>query len=55
VLPRASATGDFSKSRSIFDPLTTSGTGASMTRRQFPGNVIPKTRWDPLFPALTAL
>jgi hypothetical protein len=48
-------TGDFSQVRNIFDPLTTAGTGASMTRQMFPGNVIPRSRWDPLFPALLAL
>ena len=51
----AERTGDFSKIRNIFDPLTTVGTGAAMTRQMFPGNVIPKSRWDPLFPALLAL
>src|SRR5437588_1030112 len=30
--------GDFSKIRNIFDPQTTKGTGASMTRTMFPGN-----------------
>lgn len=48
-------TGDFSKIRNIFDPLTTTGTGAAMTRQQFAGNVISKARWDPLFLALMAL
>jgi hypothetical protein len=47
--------GDFNGIRNVFDPLTTTGTGASMTRRMFPGNLIPKNRWDPLFPALLAL
>jgi outer membrane receptor protein involved in Fe transport len=47
--------GDFSKIRAIYDPLTTSGTGAAMTRRPFPGFVIPRDRWDPLFPKLLAL
>ena len=47
--------GDFSKLRPIFDPLTTTGTGAGMTRKPFPANFIPKNRWDPLFPALVAL
>ena len=28
--------------RNIFDPLTTVGTGAAMTRQIFPGNIIPK-------------
>ena len=47
--------GDFSKIRAIYDPLTTSGTGAAMTRRPFPGFVIPRDRWDSLFPKLLAL
>jgi hypothetical protein len=51
----AESTGDFSKIRNIFDPLTTVGAGAAMTRQMFPGSVIPKARWDPLFPALLAL
>jgi hypothetical protein len=51
----AERTGDFSKIRHIFDPLTTVGTGAAMTRQMFPGDIIPKSRWDPLFPALMAL
>uniref|UniRef100_Q01PD9 TonB-dependent receptor n=1 Tax=Solibacter usitatus (strain Ellin6076) TaxID=234267 RepID=Q01PD9_SOLUE len=56
TLPTAAQrTGDFSKIRNIFDPLTTSGAGAAMTRQMFPGNIIPKNRWDPLFPALMAL
>ncbi len=48
-------TGNFTGIRNIFDPLTTVGTGAAMMRQQFPGNVIPRSRWDPLFPALLAL
>ncbi|HLJ16425.1 MAG TPA: carboxypeptidase regulatory-like domain-containing protein [Bryobacteraceae bacterium] len=51
----AEDTGNFSAIRPIFDPLTTNGTGASMTRQMFPGDIIPKSRWDPLFPALLAL
>ena len=49
--------GDFSESgvRPIFDPLTTSGTGAAMTRRQFPGNIIPKDRFDPVAVKLISL
>src|ERR1041385_3849865 len=39
TLPTAlERTGDFSQVRPIFDPLTTAGTGASMTRKPFPGN-----------------
>src|SRR5690349_5566142 len=41
--------GDFSRIRAIFDPMTTTGTGSGMTRRPFPGSVIPRNRWDPLF------
>lgn len=51
----AERTGDFTAIRNVFDPLTTVGTGASMTRKMFPGDIIPKSRWDPLFPALLAL
>ena len=47
--------GDFSRIRNIFDPATTAGTGASMTRQPFPGNLVPKNRWDPLVGALIAL
>ena len=47
--------GNFSEVRPIFDPATTTGTAASMTRQAFPGNIIPRNRWDPLFPALLAL
>jgi hypothetical protein len=56
TLPTAAErNGDFSKIRNVFDPLTTLGTGAAMTRQMFPGSIIPKNRWDPLFPALMAL
>ena len=56
TLPTAAEdTGNFSAIRHIFDPLTTVGTGAAMTRQMFPGDIIPKSRWDPLFPALLAL
>jgi len=51
----AEDTGNFSAIRHIFDPMTTVGTGAAMTRQAFPGDIIPKARWDPLFPALLAL
>lgn len=51
----AQRNGDYSAIRNIFDPATTQGTGAGMTRQPFPGNVIPKNRWDPLFPKLLAL
>jgi hypothetical protein len=48
-------TGDFSKLRPVFDPDTTAGTGAAMTRQPFPGAIVPKARWDPLAPKLIAL
>lgn len=51
----AERTGDFSKVRNIFDPLTTTGTGSAMRRNPFPNNFIARDRWDPLFPALLAL
>ena len=47
--------GDFNRIRPVFDPATTVGTPASFTRQPFAGNIIPKSRWDPLFPKLLAL
>jgi hypothetical protein len=47
--------GNFSRIRPVFDPATTVGTPASFTRQAFPGNTVPKSRWDPLFPKLLAL
>lgn len=47
--------GNFTRVRPIFDPATTVGTPTSFTRQQFPGNIVPKSRWDPLFPKLLAL
>jgi hypothetical protein len=51
--------GDFSQEGlnrdRIFDPLTTTGTGANARRQPFPGNVIPRSRWDPITPAIIAL
>jgi hypothetical protein len=41
--------------RNIFDPLTQTGTGSAMKRTQFPNNIIPKSRWDPVSPAVAAL
>ena len=45
-------TGDFNgepaTNRNIFDPATTTGTGADCVRLPFAGNIIPKSRWDPL-------
>lgn len=48
-------TGDFSQIRPIFDPATTVGTPANFTRQPFPGDIIPRARWDPLFPKLLGL
>ncbi|MBL8232720.1 MAG: TonB-dependent receptor [Bryobacterales bacterium] len=47
--------GDFNSVRPVFDPATTVGTPASFTRQPFPGNIVPKNRWDPLVPKLLAL
>ena len=47
--------GNFTGIRPIFDPATTTGSGAAITRRQFPGNIVPKSRWDPLFPKIETL
>jgi Carboxypeptidase regulatory-like domain/TonB dependent receptor-like, beta-barrel len=47
--------GDFSKIRPVYDPQSTTGTGGAMTRRPFPGFIIPRDMWDPLFPKLLAL
>ena len=47
--------GNFNRIRPVFDPATTVGTPASFTRQPFPGNTIPQSRWDPLFPKLLAL
>lgn len=47
--------GDFSRIRPIFDPATTVGNAAKFTRDAFPGSIIPKSRWDPLFPKLLSL
>lgn len=48
-------TGDFSKTTTaagvvipIYDPATTAASGSSFVRQQFPGNVIPSTRLDPV-------
>ena len=47
--------GDFSGIRPIYDPATTQGTGATMTRQPFPGNIVPVARWDPLFQKIESL
>jgi hypothetical protein len=44
--------GDFSRQpeirRNVYDPLTLTGTGANAVRQPFPGNIIPRDRWDPV-------
>jgi hypothetical protein len=51
--------GDFSRERvnlnRIFDPLTTTGTGAAAVRQPFANNVIPRSRFDPVSAPLLAL
>jgi hypothetical protein len=48
VLPSAAfQSGDFGTTN-IFDPKTRTGTGANITSTQFPNNVIPTTRIDPI-------
>jgi carboxypeptidase family protein/TonB-dependent receptor-like protein len=51
--------GDFSKQpavrRNIYDPATLTGAGATATRQQFPGNIIPLNRWDPVAAAIIKL
>jgi hypothetical protein len=40
----------------IYDPLTTTGTGAApVTRTPFPGNIIPISRMDPIFSKIVSL
>jgi hypothetical protein len=49
IPPVAARGGDFSAfSNRIFDPLTTTPVGSSYTRTQFPGNIIPASRFDPV-------
>ncbi len=44
--------GDFSMERrnfnSVFDPMSTAGSGAAAIREQFPNNVVPASRFDPV-------
>ena len=51
--------GDFSKQpairRNIYDPATLTGTGANAVKQQFPGNILPLNRWDPVAAALIKL
>lgn len=44
----AERTGNFAGFNPIYDPLTTTTSGSSYTRTQFPGNVIPSSRFDPI-------
>ncbi|HWD98534.1 MAG TPA: hypothetical protein VG345_05845, partial [Bryobacteraceae bacterium] len=44
----AERTGDFTAFRPIYDPSTTTPAGSSYTRTQFPGNIIPSSRFDPV-------
>jgi hypothetical protein len=55
VPTEAIAGGDFNTVRPVFDPATTVGTPASFTRQPFPGNIVPRNRWDPLAPKILAL
>jgi Carboxypeptidase regulatory-like domain/TonB dependent receptor-like, beta-barrel len=51
--------GDFSKQpairRNVYDPATLTGAGATATRQQFSGNIIPLNRWDPVAAAIIKL
>lgn len=38
----------------VFDPASTRGEGAAAIRTQFPGNVIPPSRFDPITPKIIA-
>jgi hypothetical protein len=40
--------GDFTETANVYDPLTTRASGSGFTRDQFPGNIIPPTRFDPI-------
>jgi hypothetical protein len=40
--------GDFTGMYPIYDPLTTTGSGATLSRTQFPNNKIPANRIDPV-------
>ncbi|HXJ39602.1 MAG TPA: TonB-dependent receptor, partial [Bryobacteraceae bacterium] len=41
-------TGDFTEAANVYDPLSTVASGSGFTRTQFPGNVIPANRFDPI-------
>ncbi len=44
----AEEAGDFTGMYPIYDPLTTTGKGATLSRSQFANNMIPSTRFDPV-------
>lgn len=44
----AMESGDFTGMYPIYDPLTTTGSGATLSRAQFPNNTIPASRLDPV-------
>jgi hypothetical protein len=46
--------GDFTGMYPIYDPLTTTGSGATLSRTQFPNNMIPANRIDPVAAAIMA-
>jgi len=56
---QAARNGDFSgegtRRNQIFDPDTTTGTGAAATRLPFPGNRIPAARFDPVSKVIVEL
>jgi hypothetical protein len=46
--------GDFTGMYPIYDPLTTTGSGATLSRTQFSNNMIPANRIDPVAAAIMA-
>ncbi len=44
--------GDFTNMYPIYDPLTTTGSGATLARTQFANNMIPMNRFDPVSVAI---
>jgi hypothetical protein len=46
--------GNFSGMYPVYDPLTTTGSGATLSRTEFPGNIIPADRVDPVSAAIMA-
>jgi hypothetical protein len=46
--------GDFTGMYPIYDPLTTTGSGATLSRTQFPNNMIPTNRIDSVAAAIMA-